>query len=496
MLGAVRVGKRKRKNNAATSENKSAADLLRQQLQMNLSSSSTSSSNKKPSTSSSVTPKDNTIVTGEFLSESVSKRMNVKNAHHESEVSEKDVSTPTLLLSTSTSTTAPSLQIEDMRRGSRKGKIKVNPNEDRAPPTFSSYQLSSTSSSSFKEQQQFQQQQQPTKDDNNISNRNITDDIQQMIQEENQSKMSMDEIYARNIKRLGSKFKNNDFSQSNDKGASAGADEEDYHGDGGANTGLFSETKNLTEKAQLEREKSRQIAQYQTQTAITNKCWWWMESASFPKHLLLSLGDHVSLVLVPPHIALVPGHVYLVPVKHAESFVNCEDDVWDEIQRFRNSIRKMYHTKDNSSVLFCETVLPSKGLWQARMDVIPVPNHVEQDAPLHFRSALNEQAEEWGTHTKLLSTHKSGGLRRTIPKSFPYVNIEWNDGGYAQIIESERFPKDFLLDTIGSMMHLDPLRFRRKKQYQDKKKKHEEERQAVLDFCQKFKEFDWTVDLD
>ena len=66
-----------------------------------------------------------------------------------------------------------------------------------------------------------------------------------------------------------------------------------------------------------------------------------------------------------------------------------------------------------------------------------------------FKSALNEQAEEWGTHTKLLST-KGKTLRQTIPKKgFSYFHIEWDGGGFAQIIESNTFPKDFGIDTIA-----------------------------------------------
>ena len=73
------------------------------------------------------------------------------------------------------------------------------------------------------------------------------------------------------------------------------------------------------------------------------------------------------------------------------------------------------------------------------------------------------------------------------------MNIEWKDGGYAQIVETHQFPKDFLLDTIGSMMQMDPIRFqRRKRQRED----DSHERSMILDFCKKFKEFDWTVELD
>ena len=130
------------------------------------------------------------------------------------------------------------------------------------------------------------------------------------------------------------------------------------------------------------------------------------------------------------------------------------------------------YAKEGKDVLFVETVLPSKGLWQTRMEAIPVPKRAAQDAPLYFKSALTEQAQEWGTHTKLLST-RDKGLRRTIPKKFPYFFVEWAPGeGYAQIIETSDFPKDFGADTIAGMMQMDPLRFRARK-----KTSKEEERQ-------------------
>ena len=55
--------------------------------------------------------------------------------------------------------------------------------------------------------------------------------------------------------------------------------------------------------------------------------------------------------------------------------------MWEEVARFRNSLRQMF-AKEDKGVLFCETVLPTNGIWQARMDVIPVPKNVENDAEM------------------------------------------------------------------------------------------------------------------
>ena len=315
--------------------------------------------------------------------------------------------------------------------------------------------------------------------------------IADMVAEERrESASNMDETYARNVARIGSRYKGSDFDQGNQPGASMGADEVDYSGiEGGHDMSMFQDpSSRLTDAARAQRERARQVAQHDRQSAITNKCWWWMESASFQRHRLLALGNHVYIMLCPSNLALTELSCYLVPIRHAESFRACEDEVWDEVQRFHTSLRRMF-AKTGQGVLFCETVLPSKNLWQARMEVVPVPKRVVQDAAMYFKSALTEQAEEWGTHTKLLST-KEKGLRRTIPKGFSYFNCEFEDGGFAQIIETSAFPKDFALDTIAGMMQLDPVRFKRKQRPQDGDKA------VVLSFAKRWKEFDWTLELD
>jgi hypothetical protein len=313
----------------------------------------------------------------------------------------------------------------------------------------------------------------------------VSQTIQEMIQEEQNNTRSMDEVFARNVARVGSRYKGSDFAS----GSKTGADEDDTQVD----MKMFTSQKNITTLAAQQKERSRQLAAHDKEQSLTKKFWWWMESPSFEKHTLLALGNHVSMVMVPPHLSLTPGtQVYLVPIKHADSLVNCEDDVWNEISQFQTALRKMY-AKENKEVLFIETVLPSsKGLWQTRLEAIPVLKRHANDAPMYFKSALTEQAEEWGTHTKLLSTREKG-LRGTIPKRFPYFFVEWASPrqGYAQIIETTSFPKDFGIDTIAGMMQMDPLKFRARQ-----KTTAETERQLILNFIAKWKPFDWTLELD
>lgn len=295
--------------------------------------------------------------------------------------------------------------------------------------------------------------------------------------------MSVDEEFARNILRLGKKRKQ----KINNKGVDS--DEEEYRL---MNTVMPStEAKSAAKQEKAEekanrRELARELAVTDRQDKIVSRCWWWLESSQFAKHRLISLGNHVSLVMAPPNLSLTPGrHLYLVPIKHSDSLVGCEEEVWDELVRFQTSLRNMFEKEFGQGVLFSETVMPTKGFWQTKMEVIPIKRKLWLDSELYFKSTLTEQADEFGTHNKLMST-KGKGLRRTVPNNFPYFFIEWDSNyqGYAQIIESSSFPQDFAADTIAGMAGLDPVRFQRKKKFSGEQERQVRSQSRLFVFCQ------------
>ena len=291
----------------------------------------------------------------------------------------------------------------------------------------------------------------------------------------------------------------------------------------------------------MARSKSRQISQHDALSKWTAKSWWWMESPSFDKKYLIALGERVSLVMTPSHKRLQQPHrpssrksssdgwqggqCYIVPLNYSESFVALDEEVWYEVKRFQSALRHMF-LKEGKGVIFLETVTRTTrsrlgGMaLQAKMDVIPVPLSVERDAPLYFRTALAEVAQEWGTHglkpLKLDGEKKT--LQNSIPKmGFPYFYCGWGDNGdegYVQLIENEydgadfgdgdgyggggmreaggskRFSQDFGVDIIGGMMNYDPIRFQRNIPSGD------DDRREILQCCEKWTLFDWTLELD
>ena len=338
----------------------------------------------------------------------------------------------------------------------------------------------------------------------------------------------MDETYARNIVKMGNKrFKH----YSKDPASRSGADEEDYLQDtDNVYRNLYRSNDDKLSPAEVAaRSRSRQVAQHDAMARFTGKSWWWTKSPRFDRRYLVALGDHVSLVMMPTHRALqqsskskwTGGQCLLVPNEYSESFVALDEDAWTEVRRFQDSLRGMF--KDaGRGVLFLETVTRASrsggaGGYQCKMDVVPVPRSVERDAELYFKSALAEVAQEWGTHQRPIPLDgRRKTLRNAVPKGFPYFYCGWNGGGVVQLIEggddggdddedggaggggggmragggSRGFQRDFGVDTIGGMMDCDPVRFNRNRPAADG------DRKAILEVCERWKNFDWTLELD
>jgi len=332
--------------------------------------------------------------------------------------------------------------------------------------------------------------------------------VQELLLREKTSRHP-EEAEARNVLRRG-KHKRGRFKEA----ADSDEEEERQLANMGLSKSTASKTSSASSKQQQQQssQRARQIARHDRMEQITAQCWWWLESGPrFDRRTLLALGNHVSLVLAPEGLS-VGGHgrhFYLVPIPHTPSLTACDDpQVWHELRRFQASLRQLAAAR-RQGVLFYETVLPtnsSSTFWQTRLECVLVPRNVAADAPLYFSTALTEQAEEWGTHQKLMKTGGGKDLRGTIPQGFSYFYVEFGNNddnntaaghppGFVQMIETKgAFPKDFGADTILGMMHMDPLRFRSKPAASSKNK--EEERRVILQFLEEWKKYDWTVELD
>lgn len=364
------------------------------------------------------------------------------------------------------------------------------------------------------------------------SSSNMT--IEQLRREERTQLQTMDEMYARNIARLGSRYKNTDFAT----GSSSSIPETEYDiGENIGTTTMFTSSysskkkhrgdpnpsgRNSDTTTTSSRDYYKKQPKYSS-TSSSRSSWWWFPSLSFRKHTLLAIGNHMSLVLAPSQESLVEGHCYLVPHQPTESFLSCIDhrqQVWEEVERFQTSLRTMFWQTYHQHVIFCEMTVAGQ---QARMDVIPCSSSVQHDAPLYFHTSFVEQQQKLvdddednynsnptSTTTKLYKITPQQRLtqlpfRKRNNEIFPYAYVEWSmNEGYAQIMSSNTQhtitttnKQRWLLDTMAAMLNVEPIRSRKQQHHnKEEQKRIADEKVAVWNFLQKWKSYDWTDTKD
>ncbi|XP_069739588.1 CWF19-like protein 2 isoform X1 [Phaenicophaeus curvirostris] len=238
------------------------------------------------------------------------------------------------------------------------------------------------------------------------------------------------------------------------------------------------------EEEEIQRRKA--IREHQQLAARMEKCPYCFDSSELSKHLIIAIGTKVYLSL-PSNQSLTEGHCLIAPMQHHTAATLLDEDVWEEIQMFRNALVKMFEAKDLDCV-FLEMNMSMKKRYHMVYECIPLPKEVGDMAPIYFKKAIMESDEEWSVNKKLIDL-SSKDVRKSVPKGLPYFSVDFGlQGGFAHVIEDQhKFPHYFGKEIIGGMLDLEPRLWRK-----GVRQNFEEQRKKVLQFAQWWKPYDFT----
>ncbi|XP_078437161.1 cwfJ-like family protein [Wolffia australiana] len=224
------------------------------------------------------------------------------------------------------------------------------------------------------------------------------------------------------------------------------------------------------------------------------RCQFCLEGQTQQKHLVISIANFTYLML-PRYQPLVQGHCCILPLQHEASTRALDDNVWQEMRNFKKCLIMMF-TKQDKGVVFIETVTGlSKQRRHCLVECIPLPRELAEEAPMYFKKAIDEAEDEWSQHNakKLIETTSEKGLRRVIPKDFPYFFVEFGlDRGFAHVIDDEsNFNTSIGLNVIRGMLQLPEEDMYRRRRHETV----DTQKSAVAAFSQAWEPFDWTKQL-
>ncbi|XP_055854576.1 CWF19-like protein 2 homolog [Episyrphus balteatus] len=210
-----------------------------------------------------------------------------------------------------------------------------------------------------------------------------------------------------------------------------------------------------------EKEAQREIRNQSRHNKKLNNCDKCFNSDKMNKELVVSVGKHVYLAL-PWHEGLQTNHCLIISNDHYTCSTDLDEDVWQEITRYRRVLTKLF-AKRKQDVLFFET---ARYLHKRPHMVIQcVPSSGFEMAPFYFKKGIEESEYEWSKNKQLV-TLKEKNLRKSIPNGLPYFWVHFGmDLGFAHVIENqEMFPLYFAQEIIGGMLTLDMRKWRSPRQ--------------------------------
>lgn len=254
----------------------------------------------------------------------------------------------------------------------------------------------------------------------------------------------------------------------------------------------FSRKKRKRHGTEEEQVRKKQITEHQRYKATMSECPFCYGSKMFNKSLMLALGEKV-LLMIPPFGSITPYHCVLVTMEHHSSVTDMDEEEIAEIMRFKQSLVQMFAAMKMEPV-FYETVTPYnlKKRRHTCIECVPIPIAQAQSAPGFFKKSIMDADSEWSQHTKVIDT-TGKGIRRAIPKEFPYFHVEFAlGGGYAHVIEDEtKFPITFGKEVVAGILKL-PSNAAKAKY----KANVEKEREQLQHFLNAWEPYDWTKELD
>lgn len=213
-----------------------------------------------------------------------------------------------------------------------------------------------------------------------------------------------------------------------------------------------------------------------------------------PRVPVVALGTRAYLACTPTE-PLVEGHCIIAPIEHRLSTLEMDDDDWEEVKNFMKCLMRM-HAERGKRVVFFETVLSLRQQRHSYVECVPVPAADFDELPGFFRQGILSAESEWSQHKKLIDfSQRPGGFRRMLTPKLPYFAVLWDyrgESGYGHVIEGQdqdddagAFPRYFAGEIIGSLLDLEPRKWRHPKRVQQDPSK----------LGNAFHPYDWTLQL-
>lgn len=210
---------------------------------------------------------------------------------------------------------------------------------------------------------------------------------------------------------------------------------------------------------------------------LKGSCWFCLGSPQVEKHLVISVGDDSYVALAKG--GLVPDHVLICPIGHFESTVKLTEDVLMEIEKYKNALRKLFHSEGKSCIIFERNFYTQ----HLQLQVVPVPQTDVEELKDIFREHGDFNS------LSLREVAVNTELKQAVPIGAPYFVAEFDNGERLLHRVSNKMPLQFGREVIASPSLLNMAD---RVDWKACKVSEDEEKKMVAAFRKKFQPFDFN----
>lgn len=211
-------------------------------------------------------------------------------------------------------------------------------------------------------------------------------------------------------------------------------------------------------------------------------CWFCLSSPKVEKHLVVSIGEEVYVALAKG--PLIPEHVLILPITHYPAGSQLPDNVWDEVEKYKESLTRCFKEKLGKGLVFYERATAVKSIQShCHIQAVPVPLDREEGFADHIRGCgarLNMEFEprpDWreddGLQREQYVIFESSVPRSTLLHLVP---------------QGHRHPLNFAREVVARLLDM-PERA----DWKNCALSLEEEEEMAKSFKTLFAPFDWSL---
>ncbi|CAH0590315.1 unnamed protein product [Chrysodeixis includens] len=212
-----------------------------------------------------------------------------------------------------------------------------------------------------------------------------------------------------------------------------------------------------------------------------DSCWFCLSSPTVEKHLVISVGTHCYLALAKG--PLTPYHVLILPIAHHQSTTRVPTEVLDEINKFKETLKRFFGSMKMLVVFFERNYRTS----HMQIQCVPVPRECDSQ----ILEIFQDEAGINSIQIEVLPPYTD--IRQVSLPGAPYFHAELPSGEQIYARTKQHFPLHFGRDVLSSPPILN---CEDKADWRQCQLSREEEEEYVKNFREKFRPYDFAADAD